>query len=582
MIANSSQLKKDENNNSNNNSGSAPTALSVAAILNKDNIPPIKNNINNINNNNNITTTTIGKSAAITGSIDAQQQHHHQPQIFSSPFLNSTPPTSLSSSHQTSSFRLILNNNDNDNDNNNSLDLHKKRSITNIIDLPDEIILLIFKYLDEKSLSRVAQISNFFNSISSNHSIWKRLFYRTWGPLFPLVPVCTIKCCHSYFSDPYSNLEPINQLFSMSFYKSLLIPQNIISVVMESYSFKQLFKFRNLLYSYFQPILVQGLHLLQKTVSLQSPWIKVEDPLLVSSINKVTQSRIEKAFINNQSVATFTMENKIEHSLQTTYCIRVSKIIPTRILKQLLNLISDYEKIPLWDVALRHCTGMIIKSPDVINSHIPSNYSSNSGGKQQDRVSNESIKKLDVLHKQIIGNLFMTYARMIYTNSKDNDKFLNYITISDLKNFEDQEGLSKGQQEIYYDDDDEDEEDLRVKKRKTQASMDIDKALEEEVLRDPIYVVQHAIPFKVGGHKNINDDDELDTFQLDCFGSGFIFEPLTETGKETKLTYLLQMGRQPWMEDMCELIDDLAVSRNRSVNSLISHAYQLSRRVTPR
>ncbi|EFA75043.1 cyclin-like F-box containing protein [Heterostelium album PN500] len=98
----------------------------------------------------------------------------------------------------------------------------------------------------------------------------------------------------------------------------------------------------------------------------------------------------------------------------------------------------------------------------------------------------------------------------------------------------------------------------------------------DPVLKQPIYIVQHNIPFFVKGMNNHLMDKDIQPFQLDCFGSGFVFEPLENN--EVKLTYVLQLTKSDWMEDEAEvLLDDLARSRSRSISTLISHAYHLSR-----
>jgi len=518
--------------------------------------------------------------------------------------------------------QLLCNNSNNSNNsssNNNKNNNNNNNSPTNLVDLPDEILLKIFKYFDVCSLVTISQTSNFLNSVSSNHDLWKQLFYRKWGPLFHLVPVCTIKCCHQFFSNPYTYLEPIHQLFSLSFYKSLLIPKELISLITSSYSFRHLFKFRSQLFTYYRPGLINGLQLLQDTVAMKDVWMKIDDPILLTSINTVTQSKIEKAIIDNQPTTTVTSDlNQTLLLPQTTLCIRVSKIFPTRILKQLLNLIIDYEKIPLWDVSLRHCTGMVVKSPDFRlypnNCHI--NNNNNNIINQDESICDDDrnhIRKVDILHKQIIGNLYMTYSRMIFSRSDENVKFLNSTlenihiensnddkdnncnnnnnsnlnknnnnNINNINNKNNNLNNNNNNGEIIKkrkrNDFDNNENnncivDEKTKSFKTINTLSASSIKEEElVLKHPIYIVQNSIPFKT------TDENNLDTFKLECFGSGFIFEPLNESGKETKLTYLLQMGKQDWMEDVLELIDEMAVSRNRSINSLISHAYQLSRK----
>ncbi|GAM27089.1 hypothetical protein SAMD00019534_102640, partial [Acytostelium subglobosum LB1] len=506
-----------------------------------------------------------------------------------------------------------------------------------LLDLPDDILLYIFSYLDEQSLTRVSQISNFFNSISSNHNIWKELFRVKWGPMFPLVPVCTINCCHKYFSDPYANLEPINMLFSLAFYKSLMLPAELLAIVTSSYSFKLMFKFRKLLFSYYTPLLNAGLKLMQDTLAIGADsWQPINDSLARPSVARVPNSfnsLIDKTVLPNRTIAVLHEQTLVERTT-TTYCIRITRLIPTRILKKMLALIIDYEKIPLWDVALRHCTGMVIKSPET--------------NQKAQIVDEPPIKKVDLLHKQIMGNLYMTYARMVYTNSTANEHFLmnqstngvndiytssttttaatnntnsnianinnnnfnnNNIIKASLSNNgiinameviknkleqqqlklpampspheHDDEDDEYDDDESYTDssDDDDDttddvadhedeahEEDRAPSKRMRR----VDHNAHTEVrLKEPIYVVQHNIPFHVKGMTT-----EVQPFQLDCFGSGFLFEPVDEV----KLTYLLQLIKSEWMEDEAqELLDDLAISRSRSLAALISHAYQLSR-----
>ncbi|KYR00034.1 cyclin-like F-box containing protein [Tieghemostelium lacteum] len=620
----------------------------------------------------------------------------------------------------------------------------------NLIDLPYDILLYIFKFLDSLSLVRVSQISNFFQSIASNHDLWKDLFYDKWGPMFPLVPVCTLKCCHYYFSSPYQNLEAINQLFSNQFYKSLNIPREMLLNHLESYSFKQMFKFRSQLFDHYHPLLLNGLQLLKDTASRNpSAWTKIDDPILQTNINKVTKSQIDKTIINDQevlqfrktpptSLATHTTHNNnniinnnipvIEKTLPKIHSIRVCKVIPTRILKELLTLITDYEKIPLWDVTIRHCTGMIIKAPnnnnatsnrsrqyslvDQLGQQIPNEPIINHGEpaishhlQHEDAFSTslpihmdkDSCKKVDLLHKQIIGNLYMSYVRMIFTQSKYNEKFVD-VTINNFKNIEDANNIlnakyplsllsntTKGNIDILnfnskaggsdyssnlmnispsnnnnnnnsttssnnisiepdvclyqcnksnmYNsikhgfmeikrkrgDDDEyhttsppngqnynqhnpnysfnnynnnnnnnsnnnnsqqlnqNHRNLSQDKLFTQPTQTLltNKPTEEYTLKKPIYVVQHAIPFSIGGNKS---EENPNNFILECFGSGFIFEPLNDSGKETKLTYILQLGKQDWMHDIYELVDEMAISRNTSINSLISHAYQINKK----
>ncbi|KAM9974493.1 hypothetical protein ACTFIW_007947 [Dictyostelium discoideum] len=737
-----------------------------------------KNNNNNNNNKNLIENPIIedneDENTILTKSAKKEQSLNF---ILNSLFYKN------STRYKNNRNNRIKNNNEDDKD-------YSFQPIKSLIELPDDILLMIFRYLDVPTLLKVSQLCNFLNSVSSNHELWKELFFRKWGPLFPLVPVCTISCCHQYFSNPYSYLEPINQLFSIPFYKSLSIPKSALSTISKttisipppppspsptpiihngsggsiqkqqqpSYTFKQLFKFRNLLFDHYRPIVMDGLNLLKTTISIKDVWMKINDPILSSSINSVTQSRVEKSIITQQPTTYLNInDDSIVNQIQTTFCVKVIKIFPTRILKQLLNLITDYEKIPLWDVSLRHCTGLIVKSPNYKNS--------------KSIISNNSeldpIKKVDILHKQIIGNLYMTYVRMIYSQHDDNLKFFN-DTLSGLNHFEDIStptpisqpqpqqqpqqqtttttttttsnhhhhncNISNNQQQQQQQQDQnnqnlkrkrEDQENipnattslsdlhqhsggggvgsgvnnddeamnkekvlkmsLEFKKRAEENEKRIRQQIMNEVakkqqlseattnailvtlssqsvppssppqstsptsssssstsstttssststtttnanantntnttntssssssrsqsppvptktdaaaaaaccrahvtsvldqfddirLNHPLYIVQNAIPFKISGDEYVN---KYETFKLDCFGSGFIFEPLNE-GKETKMTYLLQMGKQDWMEDVCELIDEMAISRNRSLNSLISHSYQLSRRL---
>eukprot|EP01133_Synstelium_polycarpum_P011529 gene11529-13454_t len=416
--------------------------------------------------------------------------------------------------------------------------------------MSNDILLYIFTFLDEKSLTRVSQLSNFFNSISSNHTLWGELFRTKWGPMFPLVPVCTINCCHKYFSDPYANLEPINRLFSVAFYKSLMIPAQIVAVIVASYSFKQMFKFRRLLYSYYAPLLQEGLKLLRSTCGAPSPaWKRVADPLgrpTVGSTPNSVQAIVDKAIMPNQVVA-MLKNHELTSVTTTTYCVRITRLVPTRILRKMLALIIDYEKIPLWDVALRHCTGMVIKSPEI--------------NQQGQLVDERPIKRVDLLHKQIIGNLYMTYARMIYSDSVNDQFFANNSSIyNDIYNEDENDQDSDGSRN------------KRLRRVETNQNT-------EPLLKDPIYIVQHNIPFHVKGMNNHLIDKEVNPYQLDCFGSGFIFEPTENgNGSEVKMTYLLQLIKSDWMEDEAEyLLDDLALSRNRSISALISHAYHLSR-----
>ncbi|GAM27359.1 hypothetical protein SAMD00019534_105340 [Acytostelium subglobosum LB1] len=430
--------------------------------------------------------------------------------------------------------------------------------------------------------------------------------------MFPLVPVCTINCCHKYFSDPYANLEPINLLFSSAFYKSLLIPSHMMSLINSSYSFKQMFKFRNQLYSYYAPLLSTSLQLFRKTAAVDSAlWQPISDPLARPNQSRVAnnfQSVIDMIVLPNQSVA-MLKDHKLENETTTLYTVRVTRTVPTRILRKLLSLILDYDKIPLWDVTLRHCTGMVIKSPEVHN------HANCNGPCSATDV--KPIKKVDLLHKQIMGNLYMTYARMVYTNSSSNDIFLesagngselnsvvnvnnntfrnNSIIKASLSN----NGIVNAMQsflkktekqslavpiqwnnEVRFDEEDEedDSEDQRAPHKRVKRKTAVQSEAAGPVLADPIYIVQHQIPFHVQGMNNHLIDREVQPYHLNCFGSGFVFEPIEHAPEEVKLTYILQVNRSEWMEEEAqELLDDLAVSRNRSISALISHAYHLSR-----
>ncbi|EGG18814.1 cyclin-like F-box containing protein [Cavenderia fasciculata] len=580
---------------------------------------------------------------------------------------------------------------------------------------------------------------------------------------------------HSQLGHPLELLDLPDDILFYAFYKSLMIPQAILSVILSSYSFKQMFKFRNLLYRYYQPLLSDALEILQKTASLNQRgssqgndngienngegafWTTVQ----VTKQPSLATSTIEKSIVPNQRVSVLHNHTLVHRNL-TTYCIRVTRTIPTRILKKMMSLILDYEKIPLWDVALRHCTGMVIKSPEIngVDGH---------------------VKKVDILHKQIIGNLFMTYVRMVYTESSDNDRFfaspnsnihndsndsttfksnsnnnnsiisfnhshnhnqpsmmssssttnpiihdqfnnilLQYsspypiqpthnnnninnnnnnnsnnnnneptTTTSDLLNNIGllQYQLNEQHQDIIRkyqsgspissdtsqhqdnndgrggeddsddfssstddsdsfvsdsEDDESDQDDSSESLSDSEGSLDIEdsinshlhhpnsvynsnayssknhsryrreqesdeqqdqdqnednddeeedlqsstraplkrvrrNSIDEPILLSPIHIVQHHIPFHIKGMNNHLIDKEVQPFNLDCYGSGFIFEPIGD-GKEIKMTYILQVHQEDWMDDEAkEMVDDLAISRGRSISSLISHAYHLSR-----